>query len=438
MVNYNNPLLYEHLSLIIDEYEKAALNSGKREAILAVSQSTFSSMDFLLASSEHSLLNVKDTRKPTGKTPEQAEQDLINIDMDADVTELFANNNNPIANYVQECLGCDFRLQFDWQLKPLNLLGGIENMLNQIKASLDSFEFQLDPLKSLDKVCELLNSLKGLCLPDIIIILLSLKMLLKKYLNNAFNMKIDWTTIVGPLLKAIVEGITKLMENLAMVLLAPLDCIITNIKTAKSVENAITELNPKNIFANFNATGEVSQKNLPRSSIVQEYRVTANTTLQSAIEDPNFRNSDILNKSQAAVQEARNYIQGLLGQILKGLQGIEALVGNGFTAQLNNLGIILFLQDLISLIMVIINLMKSKTNVTDWCSVLEENPEILQNAIQARYNPGLTVQSLGDGLLHIYKGTEFVSEIKTCSKSRSESDRAIIDQWIAELNTKGI
>lgn len=509
IVNRDHPLIYENLSLIITEFEKAAIASGTRQAATIVAQNPLSAMDQLLNGAEASLGKVKDSRKSTTTEPVQNPlnaavqagtqsaqgasdpNDPFSLEYDADLQELFGGDNNPVANYIEECLNCNLRLQFDWQLKPLNLLGGIEALLDGIQQILDAFKLQLDPFKTLEGICDLLNMLKGLCIPDIIIVLLSLKMLIKKYVSDAINITLDWTTLLGPILKAIVQGIAALLEQITGVILAPLDCALNALYTANDLEREARELAGQVATFAASTTDQVKsigEGNLPEGldieglnekynwggstsgptqystapqtgalGAIQEsfkpgagsfslnvdpggditlpsgFRVTKDTRLEDALRDINFADSTIIGKLIVPVQEARRYINDLLGNILKSLNSVQLLVSGGIGVQMGNIGIIMFLSDMVSLVMMIIQMLSKYPNVSDWCSKLEEHPEILEEAIRARGNPDIRVSSVGGNQLLLEKGPSKLMTISTCSSNRTGPEADLIQQWIRDL-----
>lgn len=501
-INTDDDHAYEHLSFIISEFEKAALQSDRREGALIVAQSPIAAMEKMLHASDKVLSKVKDSRKkPTKKDILNDALQIKNksIELDADLAELFGGEDNPVANYLNECLGCDLRVTFDWQLKPLNLLGGIKNLIKGINEIIDAFALQLDPFKTLEGLCDLLNMLKGLCLPDILIVLLSLKMLLKKYITDAINITLDWTVILGPLLKLIVEGIAALLETIASLLLAPLDCTLTALYAANDIEREARELLAQtSIMANglldqATSIGSLLDgssfdiKNLKDQDVItplsekqkwtggkkttypeppifggfnthlQEgfqfelepekkeftvpigFEINRDSKLLDAIQDVNFANSTIISKLILPVQEARNYIQGLLSNLLTSLHSVEALVGGGLSVQMGQIGIIMFLKDMISLVMMIIKMLKQNVNVKDWCSFLEENPAVLENALKERYahiSDGLKVDAKEGNKLVLSRGPAILKEISTCSSSRTGPEAALLQQWIQELERK--
>jgi hypothetical protein len=505
--NTDDPQIYQNLCLIIDAFETAALESGTREGFLVVANGPLTGMDNMMSSSDKALNSIQSSREDSNvdsRDLSDTNDSGFNLDFDADLAEIFGQEDNPVRNYVEECLNCDLRLQFDWQLKPLNLLGGIDSLIQGINEILDAFQIQLDPYKSLEGICDLLNNLKGLCIPDLILVLISLKLLLKKYISDSIEIKLDWTVILGPLLKGIVDGIASLLEGLIGIILAPIDCALTSLYAANELERQARELagqvgafasGTKDIVdsirkgelppgVDIDATAEdytwagstlgdtvypeaphlgtsrVTGRELEQGdpvfkldlgkddgsnaalTIPTGFTLTKDTRLADALKDPNFVDSTITEKLIIPVQDAKYFIQDLLGNILQSLRSLEVLVSGGLSVQMGNIGLLLFLADLISLVVMIIKMLQINKNVTDWCSFLEENPEILEEALNSRYSRSLSknqlkVESGGNNTLLLREGPDIVAEISTCASKRSTSETEIIQQWIQDLSRKG-
>jgi len=494
-VSVEDPLAYEWLSLLIDAFEKSAIESGEREAFLVLAHGPLTGMETALDGSESVLTKVKTSRQllldENGNSEKPTPKSIIeksNIDFDKDLTELFGAEDNPTANYIEECFGCDLRLSFDWQLKPLSLMGPIDAFLDTINAALDAFNQRLDPFDILKQICFLMNHLKLLCPADLIMILLALKMLLKKYLLQLFNIKFDWTVLLGPLLKFIVDSLASLLEQIAQLILAPIDCVLTGLKSANALFHSLNDFLgtakgfgetvgsgiAKGVADPIGAFGKTT-KNLdgdttfrdsqwiseedgkdkngvpdlgrlksrdskgadgqqPGVSLFTGFELKNDMTLSSAMSDPAFPQATFLENLIIPVQEARNWIRELFDNLIQALRSLNGLVGGGLKLNLDFMGILLFIKDMIGLVMMIIRLLKSHGNIADWCSYLEQNPEVLQQALRVSFGQGVTVEAAGgDAGLLVRMGPDIVGKIETCSGARSENDAQIISQWVDDL-----
>lgn len=278
---------YQYLSTIVDEFEKAALKSQTREgalvfalpALAASKQIVSSGQETIRASSGGRIEKQKKSATSTGASgeasatftpgtvtsPEKAscafpdlvdpENDFkglevntpgVSVDGQADFSQLIADTlgeefknvtSEQIKEWLEECVPCDFRISFDWQLQPTNLLEPFNQMFDQIEQSIDMFQNKIDPFRSLKGLCKLLDALKGQCIPDLIMMLMSLKMLLGKYMQFGLDIKIDWTTVIGPLLKLILDAVLAIFNLIKQIVMAPIDCTISMLDSINDLIN---------------------------------------------------------------------------------------------------------------------------------------------------------------------------------------------------------
>lgn len=314
-------------------------------------------------------------------------------------------------------------------------------------------------------------------------LLMSLKLLLKKYLNNTLKIKLDWTTIIGPILNAIVQGLSTLVENIFNIAAAPLDCALSGMRTANALERELrafphTIKEDISVFKSQVKDGtsldwlikdiswdtesisagslspthgasigelETSQRTSSQdrregsTPILSGFVLTENIDLSEALRDPNFPHSTFLEKLIIPVGEAFRWLKETMENILRALDSLKDLVGGGLSLNINNLGVMLFITDMISFVMMIIRMLRLNPDVTDWCTMLEENPEVLEQQLRTRFGDRLTVEAppaLPSELL-IRNGPDVIGRIRTCTSNRSNLDSQLIDQWISDLQSKG-
>lgn len=497
------PRAYEHLLMVINEFEKQALESNTRTGVLAASYAPVKSMNAVLETSKRALTVSKnpelsedeDSNNKVFKAESQgklgSQDNKLSASFDADIGDLLGDDDSKLRRYVEECLGCNTRVTADWQIKPVSLIGPINGFIDQIKGSLNMFEARLDPFDNLKDICVMLNSLEGLCLHDMLLVLMSLKMLLKKYLTNAFQIKLDWTTVLGPLLKAIVQGISVLLDIVGNAALGPLDCTLNSMnasnalfKEGQGLANAVQaigqgktslfeDLESGNIDKHIdggttvrdirwvnensdrdgfgkikveeriNSTGRQGKgkgrgKSSPAVSLPTGFQLNADVSLEDALSDPRFVKASPLEKLILPVQEFKKYLAGLIKKIQGALDSLENLVGQGLSLNLNNMGIILYILDMLSLQKLMIKMLSLNPGVKDWCTFLEENPEFLEQHLRNQYNNVRVSADREKGVLVLARGPNTVGVIPTCSRDRSQVDNQLIAQWVNELKTKGM
>lgn len=461
-VNVDDPSLYEDLQIIVQAFESGALKSGKREAILAVTHNSLEGIKATAAGSRKTLETSQGRLTGEVSVDQTGAQARIEggFSFDADLVELMfpdgPNGDSAVANYLNECLNCNGRVAFNWQLRPFNLLEPIDNLIQQLSTTLDRLEARLDPLNTLDGICGLMNQLRGFCIPDLILVLMSIKMLIKKYTTNALDIKLDWTVVLGPLLKVILEGVVSLLNNLVSVALTPLDCVAAAMATAESLESQGRELldlassigqgnflNESDVdflgrdysWNNTEPPGRLEAHVVPveEADIPTTFSLKADMSLEDAINDPAFVNSTLLQKLLIPLQEAKRFIKDLLSKLTEALDSLNGLVGSGLSINLNRLGILLFLVDIVSVVMVIIRMFRQNRNITDWCAEIQENPGALESALRERFGNDIGVEKTNRNSLILRKGPDIAGEIGICENKRSVSAKSAIASWIKEL-----
>ena len=553
-INTDDPQLYEHLTLIIQEFEEAALQSGKRDGILISANSSLGAMDQVLESSSKALSmnrskKAADTKEATSNTSQsttalggtltvtptetQSQDDFIppipsppsvtlsvtgftqnivdgpgslvdlsDVEFDEDMQDLTGTGN--LQDFLKDCIGCDARLKFDWQLKPIDLMGPISDFVKEINLALDGFEKQMNPFAAAEKLCDILNNTHWLCLPDLMAILMALKLLLKSYLSFQLKINLDWTVVLGPLLKMILDAIASLVQAIAGTLIGPLDCVLGALKSIAEIEKGIagvlntgaavaqrigervnqaTDLvTGKKVVLNQDTQLEAdllykdvsTVKGSPGSATVQTFtdagktgtfinleaptppsidvnvrtadqerdpnaewsfpsgaRLNEKVRLPDSLKDPRFNLSHWTTKLILVIQEAKEYILDLVRKIIGSLNSLKGLVSGGLSVQLGNLGLILFVKDMIALVLLIIRLLSSHKGVKDWCTFLEQHPEILEEAMAKTHGKVNVTKS--DRALILSQGPQIVGTIQTCAANTNGAQQQLLSQWISEL-----
>lgn len=496
-----SPRAYEDLSVLIQAYEEAAARSNQREGILVLLHNPLTAVESALDTNQEVLTRTQTTRSNVKNVNDKKQSILdllknggssasgqvihnngISVSTDTDLADLFGGPDNPAENYLEDCLNCNLRVRFDWQLKPLNLLGPMQDFLNNIESALDSLLDRIDPLQILKDLCDLLNSLNQLfCPQDLLLILMALKMMLKKYLLQMFKIKLDWTVLLGPLLKLIIEGITDLLESLLAILLAPIDCALDALATVNQVYKEARDLvsSIKNIVNDPSAllpatslkmdyadlswlpgissssqdlspvtTGTLQRENVSGSKaagadgsfpLPSGFSLEGKNTIIDALSDPNFDKATIFDKLIIPLTEAKNWLIELEDTLVSSLHSLSVLVGGGLSLNISNIGVLLFLMDMISVILMIIKMLKLNPDVLDWCTELQARPNLLEEQLRTRYN-ALSVDPVDTDagpILQLRSGPDIVGVINTCATARTSADQQTITQWISDLQARG-
>lgn len=488
-LNLDDPYVYENIVMVINEFEKQSLESSTREGILAVAQGPLEALEGIMDSSSTTLHGIRDARESLQNPPEagvstREERESGNggmdltVDWDQDLLEFLPDPNEIVGEgaagrsaqeYIEECIGCSLRLSFDFQMQPIMQNGSINDFLDQVDGMLDRFAAMLDPLnpRMMRQLCWALDHLRGLCIPDLIMILMALKMLMRKYLTNTLNIKLDWTNLLGPVLRAIMQGISLLLDNLAGIVLAPLECSLDGMRTAnrllreidsvvataqsigeagkfkENFESGEYDIDASLIFNDlqWSPDPDVGDKNLASNTTpesvnppaVSGFEINADLTVEEALKDSSFMEGTFLDKLIVAVQDAVAWLRGLVESITDAFDNLGNLVGGGISANMDNLGVMLFIFDMIALVQMIIRLLRSNRNVNDWCALLQDNPEILETELRSRFGDVSVESSADSSELVLRRGPDIVGSVKTCVSARTDIDQQVLNQWIADL-----
>jgi len=314
-----------------------------------------------------------------------------------------------------------------------------------------------------------------------------LQMLLQQYVQFGLELKIDWTAIVGPLLKAILDALVSFLQQITAMILAPLDCVITSLEATndllkESLKTADIAVASGQAFADtfkkdeegkfVGIPGLAGQKSFKASDYVNVtsegedergsgtlftkadnsifnfdvrehhkstgvnvpigFELRASDTLASRMNDSSFRYASPLQQMIMAVREARNYVANLFNNILYSFKSLNAFMSGSVGLQLTNSGSILLILDLIAFTKMLIKLM-GHGKPSDWCEMLKSNPNLLSLYFEefdweskALDMDGIIDVSMGpwSGSVHLDSG---------CAGNRSSETSNILSQWTSDL-----
>lgn len=575
---------YTYLSDLCTEYRKAAISSGTRKGTVAAMWAPVKGVSFVIESTENMLDSFdtfgrqikntsasrtgnKNSRVGTeadstktestsgcGDTQEKQTfksflNDLADPNQDASLeieakgtgriksasNQLYIDKlpgiegiDEDILKYMEECWDCDLKVQFDWQLKPLNLLIGLEGFLDDIEDLLNMLNDMLDPSKFLANFCDFFDGFNWICPPDLVALLLALSMLIKKYMMLSIDINLDWTALLGPIIKWIVDAIASFLQQIVQIIVAPLDCVIGVLQSIQSVIDAADDLSDSAISAaNYLSSGVssmfdgetnptpaiVASKGNPtwdsfykeedtNGSIASQFkkvnqevksgstegflqtpadeRVDARvqtqrtgpqikgfklareivndagrmkeeedrkrfaipTGISIGVDDTfdkffadrkkkkangeavfDLSKISVFKTSIMAVQSARQYIVDFFNQILYALSSLNAIFNAKLSLNVESLGLILLLIDLIKLIKMIINLKHAN------CDTLKNNPELVLQTLRQEY-PLMDFELSDNNTIELTDGVLYNTKIpldscSTSSRSSEEASRAL-------------
>lgn len=434
MVNTDYDLAWEDLHLVLQHIDKSALDSGSRNHYLAFLQGNIHGVETTI----RGMKEIADKSNGVFKN----EDGSIDLKLDQDIMDLISLHSDSegadkALKYLTECLSCDLRASFDFQIQKLSLLKPFEDILDQLEATFNQMQMHLDPMNKLAEICSLLNDFDAFCLQDITMMIMSLKMLIKQYALKGFNIKLDWTVILAPILKLIVSFISAIVDGLFALLAGPSDCISAAVMSIVALEESGRELagqvtsfakgfdfNSKEDLERalgaavttktFSATATTQPSNMrgPQAPKISQLSVTRGTTetnplgtvggkttaptgftvkaglnLEEAMKDPKWATASAKQQIAVTLNTGKAYIHELGDNIKQTLNSLGNLVSGGQALSIQLGGILLLITDLISLLMMVARLKGLNLDVKDWCSYLEANPKLLEDQIAKEFGP---------------------------------------------------
>lgn len=380
--------------------------------------------------------------------------------------------------YMYECWNCNTRITFNWQIPLIDLLAPILSLLTDINEILERLEDLTNPVNFLRNFCKWMNWFALICPADWISLLMALKMLFTKYLTFSLSIKLDWTVLLGPLINFIVEALTSLIRQIAGVVVNPLDCLIGIFNTLVEVEfqgrdtyatmkaakdefkarleeiargevipNARTSFVMSGVYWDpikkefvrvdqsvalrdkYEFAANSGKKTNPWEAFVSGAKYESARNMKEAIQHPK-REDMFFYTFVGAVKEAKDYILEISAQLIETLNSIKGLCAGGLSVQLESLGFMLLILQMIRMVLMIIKLIQSNKDVTDWCDYLEKHPEKLEDALKEFVDPG---SSAKEGRVTV-KGHSI--DMTSCISSRDPQESVMLSKWISELTEK--
>lgn len=254
------------IEMLIEHYEMQIKTTATRSAVLApmlsyigvystITESFREVLEeegFKIEEEEEALDPNKDTKAEINSCDTKDQYFSVNkkdakfLGVEKQYEVYFKNLDEEKANNFKDCWGCELRPTFDWQIKPVNFLNELEQALSDIENSIDSFMDQISPRSFLRDFCPIFDlfdsDFRWMCGADLMALLNAVQMVLARYMNQAASFQVNWTTLLGPLIKFIAESLTASMETIRDIIIAPLDCLKSMFITIDSIRKEFNEM----------------------------------------------------------------------------------------------------------------------------------------------------------------------------------------------------
>lgn len=454
---------------IVDSYERGMRSTQSRVSVLIGLDSTVAAMEEITNAAEMSMegmlsptgtqTGVQDEISEQNQQQESEEFNSCGIEEEKPFIEYTGNGtitfnakvSNPdliasaekgineylgtkisskdLRNGLSECFDCNLRPSFDFQIRPINLLSEIMPLINKLSNIIDMLLNELRPTNLLKSICDLSANFRFWCLQDILNVIIALTGLTKRYQSQFTKIALNWTFIIGPIVKLIADLAVKLMEQIRRIIIAPLDCASGVISSVLNFqESLVSKVDELKAFANTFPNQEAWNKKTTNKLTPYEWEFSRMDTLESSFEKEKQRlarerklkqekkrvekinkklteymNEEFLNytidskESEEALneelkriekQESGNMLRNLLfainsskqwvndmfANLLLGVKSLNGLISNSLELSIKLGTWILMIFDIVKVVQVIVSLFQSG-GLGNLCKDLEEDPE---------------------------------------------------------------
>jgi hypothetical protein len=164
-------------------------------------------------------------------TEEFDDSDLSSLKFgETDVSTLGEAFGKDLLDWARDCIPCEARVIANFEIYPsLDFMGAMKKDLLEKLKRLTEVTVMLKNFDIYGDYCELMALLSFMCIPDLQKIILALVSLITFEVPR-LDITIDIIRgLVAPLFTPILLSITALLDQLSLIILSPLDCIINSI-----------------------------------------------------------------------------------------------------------------------------------------------------------------------------------------------------------------
>lgn len=452
-IDYGNKNLYRDLSIITQAYEEGLKRNDDELAIKVLALKPLSGINKMLNTTESVLDDSMQSNEYATSQESQTTLNtskFLNLSFGTQLQELTGESN--LLDYLDDCFDCDLRVEFQWQLAPLNLLDSLFDLLDEINAALTLLEKGIDPNAFLGDLCTFLNNLRWLCIPDLIALLVSLQASLQIKKVELLKISFDWTTLLAPLLQAVLQILDMILDGAFDIINAPIECLYGALRTLADLEKAALEakysfegltdttidINVQNNYRSVGLDPEDLDVNIGNSKTKNTdygqfdfYTGTDFSVVRipDALADPSFANAHWTSKMLVPIADLRADLHGLKQQLDDALAALKGLTSNGLLLQIQNVSSILYIIQMIKLCILLIELVREYKGMDiDFCDDLSSEPDKYNNKVNAIF-PGVSLSIDADRTVVVKSGDKIINSSQPCLKSNP-----ILDRWIADLD----
>lgn len=492
----------QNLILIIQAYEKGLSGEINPDNFKLLLSKSVGDLSYLTTTTRKTAEKYPGTKHAKSKTSSKRtkKESTISVEVDSDhkqegirPLDLFGDTGSDFGDYLEKCFGCDTRLAFEFQFLPpeLDFLNPLNDLLKEVEALLDQLTAEYTSDKAVNELCATIDMFNSVpCPQDIINLIMSIQMLLVNYISSSLQLRLDWFSLLGPVLQAIGQILSLLVNFIFDFLKSPLQCTQASMIASLDVLRALdpnsftTKLNKaktnnesklqleassvssklvsqdnyvQDIFSGTDSIIDVNHKNVP----ITDYTNTLASNISTGNilgESPNkelliptgmlatVKLSDLMNFAEfnsnfydlsaperliATLNEALFNINNLKTKMDKTISSLINLVRGNKLLEIKSLSMIIYLLNLLSLLNILAN--------TDWKNICKDkkNKKVLEETIRKITNSSSAkvVQTNDKATVEIVNldGTTKSIGLNTCSMAKNSVTIPALDAVLKDI-----
>ena len=331
------------------------------------------------------------------------------------------------TKYIEQCFSCDGRIRFEFELMPdgaffFQLTNILDEIEKSIGALIDSFTPNSDLLKDL---CAFLNMLNNIACPqDLLNLALALSLLVNQKMSYLLKIRINWWGLFGFAIKWFLETLSALIEQLANMLAAPLECLLaaltSALQTLRSIDKAFQTVTDPSDPSSRPIVDIRAGKVILNFENNDMFGGNSFTTEANTIYDLKLPEQII-----ALTKTVIAYIEALKKKILEGLESLTMIVRNNKILEIKAMLEIKFLTNIIALLIYI----GSLDDIRDLCKedTSKKKVEEIINKMTNSKDATVTPENNGKSFAISYtdvSGVKQVVSMPSCLVAKQEADAA--------------
>jgi len=342
-------------------------------------------------------ISPNSTQADTG-TKAQTDQFLQNIDIGSLSTLIPGSTaGKTLLDWAKDCIPCGLRIQSFLELNPaVDLLTTLETDLKNKLQMLSGIIDLLKDLTGYSNICDLMNLLSFTCIPDLQRIITVLAALLFLDVSQLDGLIGILQALIAPIFAPILMSLTTLLDKLVLLVVNPLECVIT------SFQSQITKLDFDLTYKSKNTTIKVQSK---ASAATKEDIDDVQDQIKAVRANMNKMQTGLKGSIQEMTDKIEEATQAIKRKMHFYLEEIKALLGEFGLADASYLRLAQRKLGIVRLISFIAALIEAMVKGHPACSGDGKTPEQseIDNFFQIYLNPNGPFKMYVDdeGQIHI-------------------------------------